>query len=154
MPKTRGGVRPYRLGGISPSFLQMLDRRADCGPESIAQTLAAAFAAAFVPYVWQADFESIHCFVPLLERAGVVLSRPRSRRHRAAGAKDALRVRPLLEAGLPFFLGDKNCRNFWGPRSDEGITQTVNVPAGPVPGERVFDHYQQRQLPIFVALRV
>jgi hypothetical protein len=34
------------------------------------------------------------------------------------------------------------------------ITQTVNVPAGPVPGERVFDHYQQRQSPIFAALRV
>ena len=28
------------------------------------------------------------------------------------------------------------------------ITQTANAPAGPVPAERVFDHYQRRQSPI------
>ena len=38
--------------------------------------------------------------------------------------------------------------------SENVVTQAVNVPAGPVPGERVFDHYQQRQAPIFAALRV
>jgi hypothetical protein len=34
------------------------------------------------------------------------------------------------------------------------ITQTVNATAGPLPAERVFDHYQPRQSRNFVAFRV
>jgi len=32
--------------------------------------------------------------------------------------------------------------------------QSVNAPAGPVPVERLFDHYQPRQSSTFVAFRV
>ena len=120
IPKTRGGMRFHRSGGMSPSLLQMLDRGADCGPDGIVQTLAQALLRRLSLALagWFRSYSL--CRAPSGEKPESCCQRRAAAGAGLLGTEDAKRRfagTSLTRSRIAGFLGEENLVEFYFPES-------------------------------------